>query len=233
MEQTPTTTPDNQNFSTALIEYSNFAISKFDIAKEQIAKLSAACSKIVIFNDENLELAEKLAKKAKEIETGIESKRKELTKPILDEKSRVDDAAKSLTNSLTTAIKEVKDKILAYKKKKEAEKQAEIQRLEEERQKKLEEIRQSMADGNQIENVEEKTKEIAELKQQALEVSNQNSISSGPTIRKTWTFEIISEDVVPVKYKSIDERKIKEAIATGIREIPGIKIYQKESITLK
>ena len=48
-------------------------------------------------------------------------------------------------------------------------------------------------------------------------------------IRKDWTFEVINETLVPKAYMSIDSKKINDAIDAGIREIDGIRIFQKES----
>jgi hypothetical protein len=53
---------------------------------------------------------------------------------------------------------------------------------------------------------------------------------SSSTIRKTWTFEIENENDIPRIFCSSDSKKIRDAISNGIRDIKGIRIYQKESI---
>ena len=50
---------------------------------------------------------------------------------------------------------------------------------------------------------------------------------------KTWVHEITDASVVPRAYLIIDESKIRDAIRLGVRDIPGIRIFEKESITLR
>lgn len=49
-------------------------------------------------------------------------------------------------------------------------------------------------------------------------------------VQLKWTFEIIDRNQVPNGYWVIDEGAIKAAIASGVRDIPGIRIYE-EAIT--
>lgn len=50
---------------------------------------------------------------------------------------------------------------------------------------------------------------------------------------KTWVHEITNEADVPREYMMVDDAKIKAAIKEGMRSIPGVRIYQKESLTLR
>lgn len=47
-----------------------------------------------------------------------------------------------------------------------------------------------------------------------------------------WTFEIKDSSKVPDEYKAVDERKIRDAIRVGVREISGVDIFQKEQIRI-
>jgi hypothetical protein len=49
------------------------------------------------------------------------------------------------------------------------------------------------------------------------------------SVQKRWTFEEETIDLakLPLEYHTFDAKKIKEAIAAGAREIPGVNIYQK------
>ena len=53
------------------------------------------------------------------------------------------------------------------------------------------------------------------------------------TIKKIWTFEIIDEKKIPRDFLMIDEVNIREAIRKGVREISGIKIFEKETISTR
>jgi hypothetical protein len=49
-------------------------------------------------------------------------------------------------------------------------------------------------------------------------------------VRKDWTFEVIDEIKVPREYLMVDDGKISVRISQGIRDIPGLRIYQKETL---
>lgn len=51
--------------------------------------------------------------------------------------------------------------------------------------------------------------------------------------QKKWIFDIDDSTLIPVEYLSLDEKKIKEAIANGIRNIPGVQIFEKEELVMR
>ena len=51
--------------------------------------------------------------------------------------------------------------------------------------------------------------------------------------QKKWDFDIDQSELIPVEYMSIDEKKIKEAIANGVRNIPGVQIFEKEELVMR
>jgi len=51
--------------------------------------------------------------------------------------------------------------------------------------------------------------------------------------RKVWTFEIEDLEKVPGKYKVVDDKVVNADIRAGVRNIPGLKIYQKETTVFK
>jgi hypothetical protein len=50
---------------------------------------------------------------------------------------------------------------------------------------------------------------------------------------KRWVFEVQDATKVPREYLIVNEPSIRQAINGGIREIPGVRIYQDESISLR
>ena len=44
--------------------------------------------------------------------------------------------------------------------------------------------------------------------------------------RLDWTFEVADPDLVPIKYRSVDEKLVRKDVKAGVREIPGVRIYQ-------
>lgn len=51
-------------------------------------------------------------------------------------------------------------------------------------------------------------------------------------VRK-WTWELEDEAVVPKEYLALDAKKIDDAVKQGVRNIPGIKIFEKEEISMR
>lgn len=50
---------------------------------------------------------------------------------------------------------------------------------------------------------------------------------------KRWVWELEHEALVPREYLTLDEKKIDESVKQGIRNIPGIKILEKEEISMR
>lgn len=52
-------------------------------------------------------------------------------------------------------------------------------------------------------------------------------------LTKRWVYEVTSEQEVPRAYLQVNEKAVKDAIAGGARQIPGIRIFQEESISIR
>ena len=50
---------------------------------------------------------------------------------------------------------------------------------------------------------------------------------------KKWVWELENEQLIPREYLSLDEKKIESAIKNGVRNIPGIKVFEKEEISIR
>jgi len=200
----------------------------FEQAKAQIAQLTVQCKNYIIHSKETLDGAIELAKGAKKIEQLIDNKRREIKQPYLDQGKAIDSIAKNLTDELTGAIQDLRNQIKNYQAEQERLRLVELKWLEEERCRKEEELRKAAENNEQISYAD--SQEILELQKKEKEI-----VSAPPpnNIRKIWTFSIIDPNIIPTLYLSPDEKKIKAAIAAGIREIPGIKIYQRDDLYLR
>ena len=52
-------------------------------------------------------------------------------------------------------------------------------------------------------------------------------------VQMRWTFEITDPNQVPNGYWIVDESAIKKAVADGIREMPGVRIYEEAITTFR
>lgn len=53
------------------------------------------------------------------------------------------------------------------------------------------------------------------------------------TVRMVWDFDIVNIKDVPSEYLTVNTTVIRSAIRSGVREIPGLKIYQKPTVAIK
>jgi len=52
-------------------------------------------------------------------------------------------------------------------------------------------------------------------------------------LRKDWVWDVLNISLIPGKYLVVDKVSVNQAIKSGIREIPGIRIYETESAIIK
>jgi hypothetical protein len=57
--------------------------------------------------------------------------------------------------------------------------------------------------------------------------------SAQVTARLVWDFEIVDESKIPREYLMVNEKAIRAAIKAGVRDIPGVRIFQKEELAVK
>ena len=55
--------------------------------------------------------------------------------------------------------------------------------------------------------------------------------AAGVGARKVWTFEVLDETKLPREYTQPDEAAIRKAVAAGVRQIEGVRIYEKQTMT--
>jgi len=214
---------------------------KFNAAKEQIKAIAEECKNIVINSKESLADAKNLAKDAKRIENLIEDKRKELTKPLLDEQRSIKSFADNLTSELNNALKGLRGQILAYEIEQERIRKEEQRKLDEERRRQEEELRRKAEElAKQLENdaevdetelqvIKDDMQKLQDIKTEQFQVDADRSKS----IRLIWDFELTDLSLVPREFLMLDEAKVKAAIKLEVRNIPGVRIFQKEQLNLR
>lgn len=119
---------------------------------------------------------------------------------------------------------------------------AHVDRSEQIRQQKLAELNKAaevddfFGDESAIQDKQEAIKE-PEKPAEAIKPSYVPSFGGGGSTMKgktlTWTFEVENAAQVPREFLMVDEAAVKLYIKNGGRSITGIKIYQKESLSLR
>jgi len=151
----------------------------------------------------------------------IEEKRKTFTAPLNQSLREINSTFKELTKPLQTAKNILTQKVMAWRREEQEKIRIEQERIarEEERRRKIQEAHKEQ--GHEI------SKPVVMTRPEPLKQRDTTQT------RKVWKFKIIDVIKIPREYLMIDESNIRDAIRKGIREIPGVKIYQEEIMVIK
>ncbi len=200
-------------------------------------ELIAATERAVIDSAEAMENGVDLAKLIKTAFTKAETERKLLVKPFNDGVKTINARFKELTGPLLDAEARIKNKMLTYRQEQDRLLREEEERLRKEREaaalaeaEKLEaEGKDALADAA-IEAAIETAPPPAKLQ------PTRSDMGAVASTRKTWTFELCSIQMLAGARPDLvtaDKVAINRAIKDGDREIPGLKIFQKESLQIR
>ena len=64
-------------------------------------------------------------------------------------------------------------------------------------------------------------------------VSVRGFTGASASSRKTWKYEIIDPDLVPRELCEPSPAKLRTAVNSGIREIPGVRIYEEYGVSYR
>lgn len=81
-----------------------------------------------------------------------------------------------------------------------------------------------------ISSIEEKQNELINqtAKTEAINLSSDNSVVS-----MVWDFDLVDLSAVPLEYITLNEKAVRQAIREGVRDINGLKIYQKARVSIR
>jgi hypothetical protein len=194
--------------------------------KDQIESLASEGKALVITDNASYIEAGEFLKRIKQAQKKVDETRKGMTKPLDESKKKIMDLFRPVEARIADAEASVKDSLLTYQteqaKRLEAELEAKRKRDEVEL---AEKIKDAEFFGEK--DVEFGTSEVADMP------VNVQPVVSGISTKSVWTYEIENESLIPMEYFSLDESKIKKAVDFGIRNVPGLKIYQKQIISAR
>lgn len=225
--------------------------TQFQEVQIKIANQTANILATKIESQDDFKKLEEMAKEVKKFEKQVEDRRKEIVTPHNDYVKRVKAFTDALVSPIENAIAHSKREFLAWNKKLEQQRIEAQKKLDEERRRKEEEARAQLA--QQKEEAEMASAFMPENEQAAIAVSHQvqeqviekqiamETKAEQKTInqmvvkgvRKNWTFQIEDEVSVPREFLVVDEKKIRAAVREGVREIPGVRIFEEESMAIR
>ena len=198
---------------------------------------------LVIGNASDNTKACELLKEIVTFKKSLKEQKDELLKPLKSQVKEINDKFSTPEDFIGESEVIIRNKInsyLDYVRKEEEKRLAEQKRIAEEKAlKEMEELEKQKQNAEGFDPVtkqalqnalEEKQNAIvnATAKEEKINLSNDNAI-----VRQIWTFEVEDISKVPVEFLSINSVAVNSAIKSGVREIPGIKIFQKSSVSIK
>ena len=197
------------------------------------SELAAQAERAVIDSDDSASRMTDLLGIVKARLKSSEDARKALVKPLNDHVKWINDQFKGATEDLRTADALGRRKLNAYLQEKEARERAERERQRREAEERaLEEASRLEASG--------KAKEAEALVDSAALIPE--APKSGPTRgaygasaaqQRRWTFEVTDINKVPTEFLVVDAGLVRAEIRNGLREIPGLRIFQESSVSIR
>jgi hypothetical protein len=195
-------------------------ISVIGLYQESQKLLEYAQSREILSNADLTSATEDLTLIAK-LKKAIEDKRKEYVNPIREKLDKVNAAFKEFTEPLTQADGINRGKIVTYRHEVERKRQ-EVEAIEREKQ----ELARREAELNQGET----TVDLTPIAKPAPvpEVVRTDMGNTGMMKMRKWEVEDISK--VPAEYLTVDTVRIGKVVRAGIPSIPGIRIWEEETL---
>lgn len=158
----------------------------------------------------------------KTIGNKLEVVRKALTKPLKDEAKRIEAQFRPSAEALEKADVMLRTKMLAFRQQQEKE-------AAEARKALIEKAEAAAASGDQ--------NEALVLSQQAMSqdsglTGKVNAADGSVGVRLIWDFEVEDLALVPPEYFVLDESRVRAAVRSGVRDIAGVRIFQKEQLAV-
>jgi len=186
---------------------------------EKIADMADHAQALAVTDDETLTMAAEMAGQVKGLGKSIEDARKGFVAAPNAYVKSVNGLAKGITEKLAVIETGLKRKIGDYQ-----------QRKELERRKAEEDARRQAAALQKKLDAEARAANVEPVKVEAPAVPRPQTIvrtAEGTAYQhKEWRFEVEEEAAVPREYLMVDLSRIRQAVKDGIRNIPGVKIFE-------
>lgn len=200
-----------------------------------------------IFTAADLSYATDLLKSLTERGKQAEEERKRLVKPFNDGVAQINARFKSITLPLQDAVGMLKDKMLTFQRAAERKAEEERQRRQreqdeidrKERERKAAEEAQNLKEATDGEE-QDRAAPPARIEEppppavaSSFKPSTYGQTGAISTVKKVWKHELADISQVPAQYLLLDTVKVNQAVRAGIREIPGVRIFQTEELAVK
>jgi len=207
-------------YATALVQKGT-SITTDDPALKGANQLVAQAALLQVSTQEQAMEAGRMLVQLKTWKGQVEQKRQFFTRPLKEHVKRVEALFKPLIERLDEADAVIRGKVLNYR--------VESERLAREEQAKLmEQAQAAQASGNDEVALALATQASESNAGQKTMMLDEGSMQ----VKRVWDFEVEDYAAIPREFFSFDEKKVRLAIRAGQREIPGIRVFQKEQLAV-
>ena len=188
------------------------------VIQESGAALIAMANHHGVENQTEADEANEILKKINHGLKLMEEKRKSFTAPLNQSLKEINETFKQMALPVNAAKTALSDRLMSWRRQEQAridEERAKAVR-EEERRRKIQEAH--AAKGHVVkEDITPVVKPIP------------FSVNDTTKVQLRWTYEIEDDTKIPRDYLTVNGPAITQAVRAGVRDIPGVKIYQKET----
>jgi hypothetical protein len=242
---TPAGTPSIPE--TAIQLFSEAEVNKFGLAASALARLQKQVSAVTITTAEEAARVQEVLAESKRALKTCEETRLAQTKPLRDQQATINNTWGVLTAAVSNLIGGCEAKIKVWNGQERMRVMREEQAAREAAEKAAREAEAARAKAAELAAAEvddaearqaayeaeleaEAQQARAEVAMQTVEQAPRGIKTESGTTSSLWrsTFKVSDEEKVPRPYLSVDEKKIRAAIAAGVTHIPGVEIWQEE-----
>lgn len=217
---------------------SDVITNKLEAIEQDVKTMGEVSNSIVVESEEDYEKATNVLGDIKSRLKRIDALRKEFTDPLKDQVKVIDNRFKKQMEPLEVYDRAIRAKMLAYYNLKEARQQEAARLAHEEWQaneaRRLEELKNNetpvqvgkVEGGEFIEQIS--APPLVEATEKTMRADSASS-----TVVKRWDYEVVDLGLVPLEYLTVDSALIRKQISAGNREIPGLRIFQNNVLTIR
>ena len=182
--------------------------------KKDAGDLTEIADKLVVNSEESEVLSAELISRVEAKKKEIVAVHVSLTAPLMDHVKFIDRMYKPIEDVLVGISASLRQKNVDYFKAKE-------RKAEEKRQKEMEKF------NAKAQKAVEAGKDIPDFNSRVVEPEKTVVTSAGTlSMQKFMNFEVLDGSLVPRKYLVVADSLIRNAVAEGAREIPGVRIFE-------
>lgn len=206
-----------------------------------VADVVRAAEAADVQDEKGVEWATAVLAEIKAVRTRVETLRTSFTKPLNEHLRRLNEFFRTMDAPLEAADKDLRGRVLVYRKAVEEERRranAERERLAAEAAAREAEARAALRTGDPQTGAILAAADAAHERADAVRVAPEppktvSTVFGSSTVKKNWDFEIADVSAVPREYLAVDDRLVRQAIRNGVREIPGLRIFQREDLAVR